>query len=164
MIEQKRAESRSLLLDITEIKEEKRTISGSFDTEGGPLKRIQILKNNIARMRDELKVLYRRIGTEAASINGAGRREIIDSFILSEDRETLDSAAQTSQSIQDDDAAIKRLQASLDIDDEKEKIEKYRKMIQEKRMKIAQAEKSITEFEDDIRVSESNIEKLQKLL
>ena len=164
-IERKRVEVRALSQDIAELKEERRTISVSYNSEGGPIKQIQTLKNHIALVRDELKALYRRIGAEMAGIDGAGneRRQIIDSLIAPEDREDLDNAARMSQSIHNDEMTIAKLQASLDIDEEKARIEKYRGMIAEKREKIAQAEKNIMEYEENIRISEASIEKLGKI-
>jgi hypothetical protein len=163
-IEQRRTAANALLQDLTDLREERRTISGSFNAEGGPLKQIQTLKKHIDHVRDELKALYRRIGGEAALIEGAERRKIIDSLIAHEDQTDLDTAARTNQMIRDNEKDIEKLQASLAIDEEKEKIEKYRKMIQEKKDKITQAENSIMEFEENIRVSETNIEKLKNLL
>jgi len=160
-IEQKRSEARALSQYLAELREERRTISGNFNNEGDPLKQIQTIKNHIAHVRDELKGLYRRIGAEAASIDGTERRQIIDSHAAPEDREVLDNAARINRLIHDDETAIEKLRASLAIDDEKEKIEKYRRMIQDKKDKIAQAEKSIMEFEENIRISEAAIEKLQ---
>ena len=160
-IEQQRAQVRAISQDLAELREERRTISGSFNDEGDPLKQIQTLKNHIAHVRDELKILYRRIGAEAASLDGIERRQIIDSLISPEDKEILDNAARINRLIHDDETAIDKLQASLSIDEEKAKIEKYRKMIQDKKDKIAQAEKSIMEYEENIRVSEAAIEKLQ---
>jgi len=160
-IEQKRAQARALSQELAELREERRTISGSFNDEGDPLKQIQTLKNHIAHVRDELKTLYRRIGAEAASLDGVERRQTIDSLIGPEDKEILDNAARINRLIHDDETAIDKLQASLAIDEEKAKIEKYRKMIQDKKDKIAQAEKSIMEYEENIRVSEAAIDKLQ---
>jgi hypothetical protein len=160
-IEQKRAQARDLSQELAELREERRTISGSFNDEGDPLKQIQTLKNHIAHVRDDLKALYRRIGAEAASLDGIERRQVVDSLITPEDKEILDNAARISRLIHDDETAIEKLQASLAIDEEKAKIEKYRKMIQEKKDKITQAEKSIMEYEESIRVSEAAIEKLQ---
>ena len=160
-IEQKRTQARALSQELAELREERRKISGSFYDEGDPLKQIQTLKNHIAHIRDELKALYRRIGAEAASIDGIERRQVIDSLVNPDDKEILDNAARISRLIHDDETAIEKLQASLAIDEEKAKIEKYRKMIQDKKDKIAQAEKSIMEFEESIRVSEAAIEKLQ---
>jgi tetratricopeptide (TPR) repeat protein len=160
-IEQKRARTRALSQDLAELREERRTISGSFNDGGDPLKQIQTLKNHIAHVRDDLKTLYRRIGAEAASLDGVERRQAIDSLISPEDKEILDNAARINRLIHDDETAIDKLQASLAIDEEKTKIEKYRKMIQDKKDKIAQAEKSIMEFEESIRISEAAIEKLQ---
>jgi peptidoglycan hydrolase CwlO-like protein len=163
-IERRRAEVRVLSQELADLKEERKEISGSFNAEGGPLKQIQTLKNHIVHVQDELKALYRRIGAEAASIDGVERRDIVNSLVKPEDQESLDNAAQISRLIRENERAIEKLQASLAIDDEKEKIEKYRKMIQEKKDKIAQAEKNIAEFEEGIRVSETAIEKLQSLL
>jgi len=160
-IEQKRTQARALSQELAELREERRKISGNFYDEGDPLKQIQTLKNHIAHIRDELKALYRRIGAEAASIDGVERRQVIDSLVSPDDKEVLDSAARINRLIHDDETAIEKLQASLAIDEEKTKIEKYRKMIQEKKDKIAQAEKNIMEFEESIRVSEAAIEKLQ---
>ena len=95
-----------------------------------------------------------------AGVDGIERRQIIDSLIAPDDRDDLENAARISRSIHDNETMIAKLQASLDIDEEKERIEKYRRMIGEKREKIAQAEKNIMEFEENIRVSEANIEKL----
>jgi hypothetical protein len=163
-IERKRAEVRVLAQELAELKEERRTNSVSYNSDGGPIRQIQTLKNHISHVRDELKTLYRRIGAEMAAVDGIERRQIIDSLIAPEDRDDLDNAAQISRSIHDSETMMVKLQASLDIDEEKERIERYRRMIGEKREKIAQAEKSITEFEENIRVSEASIEKLNALL
>jgi len=160
-IEQKRAQARTLSQDLAGIREERRKISGSFNDEGGLLKQIQILKNHIAHIRDELKSLYRRIGAETASIDGTGRRQAIDTLVSPDDKEILDNAMRINRLIHDDETAIEKLRASLAIDEEKTKIEKYRKMIQDKKDKITQAEKSIMEYEENIRISEAAIEKLK---
>jgi len=163
-IERKRAEVRTLSQDLAELREERRTISVSYNSEGGPIRQIQTLKNHITHVRDELKALYRRIGAEMAAVDGIERRDIIDSLIAPEDRDDLENAGRISRSIHDNETMIEKLQASLEIDEEKARIEKYRRMIQEKQEKIAQAEKSIAEFEENIRVSEAGIEKLKALL
>jgi tetratricopeptide (TPR) repeat protein len=164
-IEQRRTAANALLQELTDLKEERRIISGSMNAEGGPLKQIQTLKKHIDHVRDELKALYRRIGGEVAlTEEGAERRKVIDSLVTRENQGDMDSAAQTNQMIHDHEKAIEKLQASLAIDEEEEKIEKYRKMIQDKKDKITQAENNILEFEESIRVSEASIEKLKKLL
>jgi len=169
-IEQKRLELQDLSQDLAGLKDEKRKISDSFSSEGGPIRYIQSLKNHISQVQNELKTLYRRIGAEASLVDASvadmavERREAILSFVKLEDQENLDNAMRMNQTISDCDAVIERLRASLAIDDEKAKIEKYRRMIHEKRDKIAQAEKHILEFEGAIADSEANIEKLQHLV
>jgi hypothetical protein len=159
--EAKRAELRGFTLNLEKLREEKRAISGSFSAEGSPLKQIQSLKNNIVRNEDELKALYRCIGAEATA---SERRESVASLVRLEDQETLDSAARAGTSIREAETAIEKLKASLAIDDEKAKIEKYLRMISDRKDRIAQAEKSIAEFEAGIRNSESIIERLKNLL
>ncbi|MDR0316580.1 MAG: hypothetical protein LBH97_06745 [Treponema sp.] len=167
VIEGKRAEARSLADHLAGLREERRGISRGFSAEGDPSKQIQTLKKHIVNAQDELKVLYRRIGAEAAAITTEDfpqRKQAIDSLIRPEDRESLDKAAQLNQAMIDDEAAAGRLRASLAIDEEKSKIEKCRKMIEDKKIRIADAERDITEFENRIKKSENQIEELQKLL
>lgn len=169
-IEQKRAAARALSLELAAIREDRRAISGSFSTEGGSHKHIQSLKNHIARARDDLKILYRRIGMEAVAssvIEPAvenDRRQVIEALAVPEDEGALESAARINQAIRDDDLVVAKLKASLAIDDENAKIDKCRKLIQEKKEKIAQAERNIAEYERNIHDSEASIEKLQNLL
>ena len=167
-IEQKRSELQDLSQDLAGLKDEKRKISESFSSEGGPVRYIQTLKNQITHVQNELRVLYRRVGAEV-SLSGvadaaAERREVVRSFVRPEDQENLESAMRINQAISDCDSVIEKLRASLAIDDEKAKIEKYRRMIHEKREKIAQAERNILEFEEAIGASEVNIEKLRHLM
>jgi len=169
-VEQKREEQRAIAQDLASLKDEKRKISDGFSAEGGPIRYIQSLKNHIAQVQNELKVLYRRMGNEAMLIDdsvpetGMERMELVKSLLRPEDQENLSSAARTSQTIRDCDTVIEKLKASLAIDDEKAKIEKCRRMIREKQEKIALAEKNILELEGAIRDSEASIEKLRHLL
>ena len=169
-IEQKRSELHVISQDLAILKDEKRKISDSFSAEGGPVRHIQALKNNITHAQNELKILYQRIGTEAALHETAGpdtaeeRRQLIMSYVRPEDQDNLDSAVRMSQTIRDCDTVIEKLRASLAIDDEKAKINKYHRMIQEKKDKIVQIERSILELEGAVQDSEANIEKLQRLL
>jgi septal ring factor EnvC (AmiA/AmiB activator) len=170
-IEEARSLSRALSEELMALGEEKRKISAEFSAEGGPLKQIQVLKNHIAGVKDQLKAMYRRVGSEAVAIasssdgeDGEGRIRFIKALIGPDDGETLNSAGQISLAIRDADAAIAKLRASLAIDDEKAKIERFRRQIEDKKARIAEAEKEIAEFEESIKDSEKYIEGLQKLL
>jgi uncharacterized coiled-coil DUF342 family protein len=165
-IEQQKAELHNFSRELAVLKDERTAISVSYNSEGGPLRRIQILKSHITHVRDEQKGLYKRVGADAASVHdlaeiSAERRHIIDSLVMPEDRVTLDNIAQISRQIGEDEIAIEKLRISLAIDEEKAKIEKYRKMILDKKDKIAQAERNINEYERYIRDSEAAIQKLQ---
>ena len=169
-IAQKSAEIEEILRRLAGLREEKRKISDSFSADGGPVRYIQSLKNQIAQAQAELKSLYRRVGSEAALIDDTvpdaadERREIIRSLIAPEDQESLDGASRMGQAIRDCDTVIEKLRASLAIDDERAKIDRYRRMIHEKKDKIAQAERSILELEGSVRDSEASIEKLRQVL
>jgi hypothetical protein len=187
-IEGKRAHSAALSSDIAVLKEERRQINSSFSAEGGPVRHINTIKSHIADVQNELKALYRRMGAECASIdpapknapqgdagrnpaernsaerNSAERRQTLDSLLLPQDSELLEDASRIDRSIHDCEEEVKKLEAALAIDDEKAKIEKFRKTIQEKREKIAKAEQDIAEYEEGIRDSEAYIQKLQNLL
>ncbi|MDR2922008.1 MAG: hypothetical protein LBU85_01555 [Treponema sp.] len=168
-IEGKRAHSSALSSDIAALREELRQINSSFSAEGGPVKHINTIKNHIANVQNDLKILYRRMGAECASIGlladvPAERRQTLDSLLLPQDGEVVENTSRIDRTIHDCEEEIKKLEASLAIDDEKAKIEKFRKMILEKRDKIAKAELDITEYEEGIRDSEAFIKKLQNLL
>jgi hypothetical protein len=165
-IDQKKAELHNFSQELAVLKDERTAISVSYNAEGGPLRRIQILKSHISHVRDEQKGLYKRIGADAALINASTeisveRRHIIDSLILPEDKDILDNIARVNYLIGEDEISIEKLRISLAIDEEKVKIEKFRKMILDKKDKIALYERNISEYERCIRDSEAVIQKLQ---
>jgi len=172
--ERKRAESKSVSQELAALREERLIVTSGFSSDGSPAKQIQFLKKHITEVQGELKTLYRLAGAEAAGITvGADgdvtdvvseRRQFIESLLKSEDQETLDNAVRISRSIQNDEKSIARLRASLSIHEEQAKIEKFRRMIQDKRDKIAQAEKNIADYEEGIADCENYIGKLRELL
>jgi hypothetical protein len=168
-IEEKKTVLAAVLREATDLKEEKRKISDTFSTEGGPIRYIQSLKNRISQAQNELRVLYLRTGAEASLIDDTvsdaadGQRQAILSLIRDEDREKLDKALRMKATISDCEVTVERLKASLAIDEETEKIGKYRRQIEEKQGKIAQAQRGILELEGAIRDSEAAIEKLRRL-
>ncbi len=181
-IEGKRAHSDALSSDAAVLKEERRKINSSFSAEGGPVKYINAIRNHIADVQNELKALYRRMGAECASIDRkdaaqpavaaqpasaaqpAERKQTLDSLLLPQDREVLENVSRVDRTIHDCEEEIKKLEASLAIDNEKAKIDKLRMMIQEKRNKITKAEQDIAEYEEGIKDSEAFIQKMQNLL
>jgi hypothetical protein len=167
-IKGKRAHSDALSLDIGVLNEERRKIDSSFSAEGGPVKHINTIKYHIANVQNDLKALYRRMGAECASIDqkdvSAERRQTLDSLLQPQDGEVLENVSRIDRTIHDCEEEIKKLEASLAIDDEKAKIDQFQRMIQEKRDKIAKAEQNIVEYEEGIKDSEAFIQKLQNLL
>lgn len=174
------AEERELELEairqgLSDLRDERRGISDGFSADGGPAKRVQALKAQIAQAQSALAALRGAVGATAAFPDApppgglspeeaAERRQAIQSLAAPEDAEDLGGAGRASLELAECDALIERMSASLAIDDENAKIEKHRRMIREKQGRIAQAQKGIIELEGRIRDSESAIEKLRLLL
>jgi predicted RNase H-like nuclease (RuvC/YqgF family) len=160
--------SQAALDEIAGLKDEKRMITASFGIDGNPQKQIQNLKNRISQIREALRALYKNFGAQAAGIMDAEiapeRKYFIDTIVTAEDGEIIGRAVRLNQSIADYDKAIGKLIASLNIDEEKSKIEKYRRSIEEKKTRIVELEKAIVELEDNVSDSEAYIQELQKQL
>jgi len=167
-IEKVRAVSRAAMDELTMLRDERRMISAGFGIDGNPQKQIQNLKNHIAQVREELRNLYKVFGSQACGIMDAQiapeRKYFIDTIVTAEDGEAIGRAVKLSQSISDYDKAIAKLRASLAIDEENTKIEKFRKSIDEKKGRILELEKSIEDLQESVRESETKIQELQKQL
>jgi hypothetical protein len=154
--------------EISNLKDEKRMISASFGLDGNPQKQIQNLKNHITHVRESLRTLYRNFGAQAAGIMDADilpeRKYFIDTIVTAEDGEIIGRAVRLNQSLIDYDKAINKLLASLAIDEERSKIEKYLKSIDDKKNRIVDLERAIVDLEESVRDAESNIHELQKQL
>jgi archaellum component FlaC len=168
-IEKNRRLAQALSDELSIIKEEQLKISDEFGASGGPGKQIQNLRKQIERTKEALRALYLRFGHAAlrdcTEIEGGdtsiGELKILNSLISAPDREFLDKAGRIKKSIQDNEEAVKKLQASIDIDEEGIKIERYRGSIAEKKTWIAGAQRDIEEFENRIKDAEKHIEELR---
>jgi uncharacterized coiled-coil DUF342 family protein len=167
-IDRLRDVSRSVTDELSILKDEKRIITAGFGIDGNPQKQIQSVKNHIMQIRDELRALYRHFGAQAAGIMDQDivpeRKYFIDTIVTAEDGEIIGRAVRLNQSIIDNDKAIDKLRASISIDEEKVKIEKYHKSILDKKDRILDLEKNISELEESIRDAESHVRELQKQL
>jgi len=162
-----RGVSKATLNELTLLKDEKRIISASFGIEGNPQKQIQSIKNHINQVKEALSDLYRKFGMQAAGIDEdipPERKYFIDTIVTAEDGEIIGRAARLNQSLLENEIAITKLRASLAIDEEKMKIEKYQRSIIDKKNKITDLENSIADLEDNVRDSEAHIQELQKQL
>ena len=160
--------SRSAMDELAVLKDEKRIISAGFGIDGNPQKQIQNLTNHIGQVKNNLRGLYRNFGAQASGIMDAEllpeRKYFIDTIVTAEDGETIGRAVRLNQSIIDYEKAIDKLKASLAIDEENSKIERYRKSIEDKKNRIIDLERAISDLEDSVHESEKNIQELQKLL
>ena len=163
-----RGDSRAVQDDIAVLKDEKRIISAGFGIDGNPQKQIQSVKNHITQINDLLRALYKNFGAQASGIMDAeinpNRKYFIDTIVTAEDGEIIGRAVRLNQSILDNDKAIVKLQASLAIDDEKSKIEKFQKSIEEKKKRIDDLQKGIADLEESVRDCGVYIKELEKKL
>jgi len=160
--------SRTAADEISVLKDERRLIAAGFGADGNPQKQIQTLKNHIGQVREDLRVLYKNFGVQAAGIMDAEiqpeRKYFIDTIVTVEDGEIIGRAGRLSQSIFDYDKSINKLRASLSIDEEKAKIEKFKRSIEDKNNRITEFEKDIADLEESVSQSEEHIQELQKQL
>jgi len=167
-IEKLRDLSRAASDELAVLRDEKRMISAGFGIDGNPQKQIQNLKNHIGQIREELRNLYKNFGAQASGIMDAEikpeRKYFIDTIVTAEDGEIIGRAVRLHQSITEFESSIAKLKASLAIDEEKEKIEKFRRAIEDKKNRITEYEKAIADIEDSVRDCESVIQELQKQL
>ena len=167
-IEKLREISRAAMEELALLKDEKRMISAGFGIDGNPQKQIQNLKNHIGHVRENLRALYKNFGAQASGIMDSEilpeRKYFIDTIVTAEDGEIIGRAVKLNQSIIDYETAIAKLRASLLIDEENVKIEKYSRSIEDKMSRIAEMEKTILELKECVRESESYIQELEKQL
>jgi chromosome segregation ATPase len=160
--------SRAATDELSVLKDEKRMISSSFGVDGNPQKQIQSLKNRITEIRESLRNLYRTFGAQAAGIMDAEiqpeRKYFIDTIVTAEDGEIIGRAVKMNQSIIEFESTIGKLTASLAIDEENEKIEKFQKSIEEKNIKIDELKKAIDDLDENVRDSQTYIQELKKQL
>jgi len=159
--------SRTAQDELSSLKDERRIITAEFGVEGNPQKQIQSVKNRIAQVNEALGGLYRTFGSQAAGIDEnitPDRKYFIDTIVTAEDGEVIGRASRLSQSIIENEKSILKLKASLAIDEEKNKIDKFQRMIMEKKGKILDLEQAIADMEENVRDCEAFIQELKKQL
>jgi len=160
--------SRAAMDELSALKDERRMISAGFGIEGNPQKQIQNLKNRITEIRENLRNLYRTFGAQAAGIMDAEilpeRKYFIDTIVTAEDAEIIGRAVKMNQTIIEFETTIGKLTASLAIDEENTKIEKFQRSIEEKNNRIEELKKAIDDLEESVRDSQAYIQELRKQL
>jgi uncharacterized coiled-coil DUF342 family protein len=160
--------SRAAMGELSSLKDERRMISAGFGIDGNPQKQIQNLKNRINEIRDNLRNLYRTFGAQAAGIMDAEilpeRKYFIDTIVTAEDGEIIGRAVKMNQTVIEYETNISKLSASLSIDEENAKIEKYQRSIEDKNSRIDELKRAIDDLEENVRDSQAYIQELKKKL
>ena len=162
-IEKNRSASAELAEELKKLREERRQIDSQYSGQDGPLKQIQSLRKKIGGAQESLKALYLHFGE---AVSGGGEKKVEDDALVfaESEQKVLDEIERLRQIIQEDTVATEKLRASLAIDEELDKIDKYRRSITEKKARIAEAEQGIIEYEGRIQTAEKRIEELRQLL
>jgi len=151
----------SLADDLIILKGERKKLTDAFGVEGSPPRRIGALQKRIAFVKDEFPGLYLRLGSLAVKPEG---KEALVSVLDGEDKAVLERAAFYQGTIEERELKIKKVKASISIDNEKAEIEKIKKAIANQRQKIAAANGEIAELEKQISEAEHNIDEFKLFL
>ncbi|MCL2277122.1 MAG: hypothetical protein FWC21_04425 [Treponema sp.] len=159
--------SRAATDELSALKDERRIITASFGIDGNPSKQIQSIKSGITQINEALSNLYRKFGAQTSGIDEditPERKYFIDTIVTAQDGEIISRAVRLNQSITDNENAITKLRASLAIDDEKNKIEKYKRSMEDKKNKISDLQRQIADLDENVRDCEKYIQELDKQL
>ena len=147
--------------DFYVLKGDRRKLADAFGAEGSPSRRISGLQKRIASVKEEFPGLYFRLGSLATKSEG---REALSAILNDEDSAVLERAAFHQGMVAERELKIKKVKATISIDNEKAEIEKIKKSIAAQRGKIAAANKEISDLEKQIEEAEQNIEGLKTIL
>jgi archaellum component FlaC len=156
-----RRNTEELSAEILSRKEECRKTGELFGAEGSPVKRILNLEKQIARAKEDLRVVYRTFGAYALD---PAWKDSFASLITPEDSSQKDKIEALRGSVRETESRIEKLKAAAAIDDEKHEIEKLKRSIEDQRRRIQSARDVIAEMERRIESAEKHIEELTKLL
>jgi uncharacterized membrane-anchored protein YhcB (DUF1043 family) len=145
--------------ELEDLRAEHRRLGSAFGAEGGPFKRIQNLEKRIADIRQEMKILYCRLGEEVL-----GGAEKFGQILEPEDQRVIDMSGRNRETIAEYDRSIEKLKTSIAIDEKKAEIEKMKRALSEQERRITEAEERIGTIKAQIVETEARIEELSKLL
>lgn len=163
----------SALLDESgaSLREERAALRESLGVEGNsrnfsPAKKIRDLEQRIVREQEQLSAFCGAFGKRLYGLfaggkegEGAGER----SWLLAEDRNTLERTREMLEQIAGYEAGMEKLNASLLIDEKRGAIDKMKKSILSHRQRIAAGENAIAGLEKQIAETNRQIEELMKL-
>jgi hypothetical protein len=158
-IEKIRGRGQALAEETAGLRDERRRLGVETGADGGPLRHIQRLEQQIDRIRQELKALCRDFGEEAA-----GAKKRFAALLTADDKQALEKIALIRKTIGEYDGEIEKLQAALAVDAEKQEIARLEKAVAEQRDRIAAAETAAAEFTQKIADARSRIAELSKRL
>jgi hypothetical protein len=144
---------------IAALKEEKRELLGSFGREGNANRKKAEIRRRIVQLDRELNDLYLRLGRKAED---PSTRLVLQSLFDDEMGRILEDTAHCRERVRDYEDQTARLRTSLDIDEERADIEKFKKSIAAQRQRIAVAEEIIAQYEKRITEADKHIADMMK--
>jgi hypothetical protein len=148
----------SLAEELLLMKEDRRKTGGGFGTEGSPSHRVKGFEKRIIQITKEFPAVYLKFGSLAAA---SGGKEAFSSFLNENDSAVLDKAEALASQIAGEELSIRKINASIRVDEEKAEIEKLKKAITAQQQKITAAEDAIASLEEQISETERHIDELE---
>ncbi|MDR2144826.1 MAG: hypothetical protein LBP29_10705 [Treponema sp.] len=156
---EKKAET--LKEELAQLRSERGKLNSAFAAEGGAVRRIQGLERHIAHINDELRIVYRRFGEEAAD---PAKAADFAHVLNDDDKPVLEKSELVRKTVGECDREIEKLKTAIAIDEEKAAVEKMRKSIRDHQDRIRAAEEAIGDLEKRIARAEEHIGELERLL
>jgi len=147
--------------ELADLHEERRKIGATFGGKVSPVRHLESLQKCASCVEKELAALYLRFGFV---VTAADTRETFTTFLNDEDTATIKSIAEYQSLIDAAELKIKKLNAAITIDSEKDDIKRKKKAITQYEEKITAAEEEIAHLKRQIENSEQNIEELNAFL
>jgi hypothetical protein len=159
-VEELRSQQLELGARLKDLQAERAAIADTFNKEGNPARHIKSLEKCISQINDRIHELYSSAGKEASGAAG----DLLEIQMSGEEEALIGQIALGREKLREMETRITSLEAAVAIDEEKEKIARFHKSIEERRRRIAEAELAITGFETRIAETQQHIEELSRLL
>jgi hypothetical protein len=137
------------------LEDEKQKVKGSMGAKGNPARRIKSLEEQAGKTREDLQVLYRKMGENAASGHPS-----VSGMLNEADRISLEKAEFYLKDAGEKFREIEQLETAIAVDRERGELERLEKDLDSRKRRLADDERSIIELNRKIAETRERIEQL----
>jgi methyl-accepting chemotaxis protein len=152
-----RRDSEELENTLRLLEAEKQKAETSLGFRGSPFRRIKALEQQAGKSREELRELYHKTGEDAA----AGRQPVF-AVLNGEDKARLEEAGRFQKSADEKAGEIEKIETAISIDRECRELARLEKALVNRKNRIADDEKAISELDRKVTETRDRIEKLRQ--